>query len=501
MDTDELGVTPSLNLGLPATVPQSGMDRFTVAKWCLVLADVLVVVLAALIDTSALGISSLESLHLAGFRHLGENSSMLLWGCAGVIWLWVNKGNYSSRKTESQALAEALSVFSIAFLGDGASCFLFGAGESRIGFIASWVIFAVVLVLSRYLMRRILDRFGIWRIPVVIVGCGENAVDAANALLSENGLGYDIVGFFAPAAAQGGRQMICVGDKAWKVENLELGLERHLHDHGQATTVVLALEQDQGTLQQTLVEKLSIHHPHLKIAPPFRGLPLYGTETMHFFSHEVLFITVRNNLARLAPRCFKRAFDILVSIALLLMLSPLFLVVGALIMKTGARPFYGHTRVGRNGRLFKCLKFQSMVPNAGEVLKELLANDPAAREEWARDFKLKNDPRVTKIGDFLRRTSLDELPQLINVIKGEMSLVGPRPVVEAELERYGEYRENYLGACPGITGLWQISGRNDIDYARRVSFDTWYVRNWSVWYDLVILWRTVSVVFKRQGAY
>lgn len=499
MDIEEAEMMPTLSLS--GSVPEAGMDRFAVAKWCLVLTDLLVVFLASLIRASSFAPSLLDKLHLLGLHNLGQNLSMLLWGGSAVAWLWLAKGNYSSRKTESQALGEALCVFGVAFLGDGASCFLFGAGESRLSFITSWLIFAAGLVLCRFLMRRILDRFGIWRIPVVIVGTGGNAVDAAEALLSENGLGYDIVGFFAPDAELGTRSMVRIGDKTWKIESLERGLKRRLHDHGQATTVVLALEQDQAELQQALVEKLTVHHPHLKIAPPFRGLPLFGTETMHFFCHEVLFITVRNNLARLAPQCFKRAFDILVSGLALLALSPLFLVIGALIMRTGARPFYGHTRVGRRGRLFKCLKFQSMVPNAAEVLKELLAKDPEARAEWERDFKLKNDPRVTKIGDFLRRTSLDELPQLINVFRGEMSLVGPRPVVEAELERYGEYRDNYLGARPGITGLWQISGRNDIDYDRRVGYDTWYVRNWSVWYDLVILWRTVGVVLKRQGAY
>ena len=130
-----------------------------------------------------------------------------------------------------------------------------------------------------------------------------------------------------------------------------------------------------------------------------------------------------------------------------------------------------------------------------------MANDPTAREEWERDFKLKDDPRITRSGAFLRKTSLDELPQIFNVLRGEMSLVGPRPIIEEELERYGEFVGDYLMVKPGITGMWQVSGRSDTTYEERVQMDTWYVRNWSVWLDLMLLWRTVAAVLLRNGAY
>ncbi|MGU5120147.1 sugar transferase, partial [Escherichia coli] len=135
------------------------------------------------------------------------------------------------------------------------------------------------------------------------------------------------------------------------------------------------------------------------------------------------------------------------------------------------------------------------------VLENLLLNDPVSKMEWDATFKLKNDPRVTKIGAFLRRTSLDELPQLFNVLKGEMSLVGPRPIIDEELERYNDEVEYYLLSKPGMTGLWQVSGRSDVDYETRVYLDTWYVKNWSMWNDLVILFKTVNVVLRRDGAY
>ena len=142
-----------------------------------------------------------------------------------------------------------------------------------------------------------------------------------------------------------------------------------------------------------------------------------------------------------------------------------------------------------------------MCIDAKEKRAELLANELKAKEEWGREFKLKDDPRVTKSGDFLRKTSLDELPQIFNVLKGEMSLVGPRPIIQEEVVRYGEYINDYYMVRPGITGMWQTSGRSDTTYAERVHMDTWYVRNWNVWFDIVLLWRTFKVVVRGKGAY
>jgi exopolysaccharide production protein ExoY len=186
---------------------------------------------------------------------------------------------------------------------------------------------------------------------------------------------------------------------------------------------------------------------------------------------------------------------------LLLACSPLMLVVALLIwQRDGAPVLFAHYRVGRNGKLFRCLKFRTMLRNAEQVLGELLANDPKAREEWAREQKLANDPRITPVGHFLRKTSLDELPQLINVLRGEMSLVGPRPITVAELTKYGSVRWHYLCVRPGITGLWQVSGRNDVSYGERVALDRRYVESRSLWMDVAILVRTVKVVLARDGA-
>lgn len=197
----------------------------------------------------------------------------------------------------------------------------------------------------------------------------------------------------------------------------------------------------------------------------------------------------------------KRVLDVTGAIVLAAVFSPLIIAIIILMRREGDSIIYKHRRIGRNGRLFECLKFRTMVPNAEQVLRQLLETDPALKAEWVQDHKLRCDPRVTRLGKFLRRTSLDELPQLWNVIRGDMSLVGPRPVVREELLRYGRNVRTYMSAKPGITGLWQIKGRNDTDYRRRVVLDTYYVRNRGLALDLYILLQTTRVVLGGTGAY
>jgi lipopolysaccharide/colanic/teichoic acid biosynthesis glycosyltransferase len=162
---------------------------------------------------------------------------------------------------------------------------------------------------------------------------------------------------------------------------------------------------------------------------------------------------------------------------------------------------FAHRRVGAGGRPFYCLKFRTMVVDADRALDEALARDPALAAEWAASRKLTNDPRVTRIGRILRKTSLDELPQLINVLRLEMSLVGPRPIVEDEIPLYGEAIAQYYATRPGLTGLWQVSGRSNTSYAKRVQLDVWYVNNWTIWNDIAVLFKTIPVVLGRQGAH
>lgn len=197
----------------------------------------------------------------------------------------------------------------------------------------------------------------------------------------------------------------------------------------------------------------------------------------------------------------KRAFDVFAASTMLIFALPAMFFIAVIMFSTDRGPiFFGHERLGLNGRRFRCLKFRSMVVNSQEALQRHLELFPAARTEWEETQKLRNDPRITRLGQFLRVTSLDELPQLINVIRGDMSLVGPRPIVQDEVVRYADDIEHYSAVRPGITGLWQVSGRSDVGYDQRVQLDSTYVREWSFTGDMVILLKTVKVVALRSGS-
>jgi lipopolysaccharide/colanic/teichoic acid biosynthesis glycosyltransferase len=198
---------------------------------------------------------------------------------------------------------------------------------------------------------------------------------------------------------------------------------------------------------------------------------------------------------------FERAIELPVSFLLLLFLTPMMLIIAGLVMIDGGPALYRQERIGRGGRRFTCMKFRSMVVDADTRLQQFLDRDSRARAEWGRDHKLRYDPRITRFGQFLRRSSLDELPQLINVLRGDMSLVGPRPIVEAEIGRYGRRYASYCSVRPGITGLWQVSGRTDISYRRRVAMDVLYVRRRSLCLYVWLILATVPAVLARRGAH
>ena len=197
-----------------------------------------------------------------------------------------------------------------------------------------------------------------------------------------------------------------------------------------------------------------------------------------------------------------RAVDIIAALAFLIFFTPLLLAAAAAIkLQDGGPVLFGHTRIGLGGHRFKCLKLRSMVVDADARLAALLECDPVARREWERERKLRNDPRITWLGAFLRKSSIDELPQLLNVLRGEMSLIGPRPIVDAEVPRYGRWFRAYCSVRPGISGLWQVSGRNDVSYRRRVALDVMYVRQRSFMLNVWIALRTVPAVLLREGSY
>ena len=416
----------------------------------------------------------------------------LLLGIIGVAWFWMRLRHYTYRKPFWFELKEILRTLSILAVLELAVIAFSKLDSSRNLWLIIWIITFVFMPTLRVVTKKILIKSSWYKKDTIIIGNGKNAVDAYSALMQERYLGLNILGYIQTNVKDIQRLELPVLEysKLWKIANPE------------TTQFILALENGESEDRDLWLRELAKNKArYVTVVPTLRGLPLYSTDMSFLFSYEVMLLRINNNLAKRSSRFLKRTMDIIGSILLIIGLSPVLLALYFMIKKDGGNAIYGHPRIGRNGKTFKCLKFRSMVVNSKEVLEELLKNSPEARAEWEKDFKLKNDPRITKVGAFIRKTSLDELPQLFNVLKGEMSLVGPRPIVQEELERYEEDIDYYLMAKPGMTGLWQVSGRNDVDYDTRVYFDAWYVKNWSLWNDIAILFKTVNVVLNRDGAY
>ena len=447
------------------------------------------------------------------FQNVTEERTLILaLLIAGSLVVFQHFGHYSRRRQFWQELGDIAMVAAGALLFDLALLYLLKVNFSRLWVLTSWALVVPAVPLARLLVKKVALELGHWLQPTVIVGVGPNALEIAAAYDARNNhLGYQVQAFLDPCGAgeaapgadqAAGERWLQVGGRAIPVLALDAGAKELPGWLGQPH-VVVALELDEMLGREGLIESLSFYHGDIDVISPLKGLPINNTRVSHFFSRDILSLRIHNNLARPWPQLVKRAFDLVAASVLLLFLAPLLALVALKIrLADGGGVIFAHTRVGRHGQLFPCYKFRTMVANSAAVLAELLARDPVARAEWARDRKLRRDPRITGLGRFLRKTSLDELPQLLNVVRGEMSLVGPRPVVPDELELYGEAKIYYLQVRPGLTGLWQISGRNDIDYERRVSLDAWYVRNWTLWYDILILFRTLAVVpGKGNGAY
>jgi len=411
------------------------------------------------------------------------------------------KGHHVKRRPYANEIKEILKIILVMGLIDAALLFFDNRDSSRPALLATWLLVPCFILILRGLVKYTLMKMGGWIRPMVIIGWGENALQTARAFDEEALMGYRLIAFLIPEGKERLEHHYMNRNKQ-TIPCIYLGPdpEKTLKTLGDPHAVV-ALEQGGIDAYQGMIQQVNRRVPNMQVVPAVRGLPLYGMEVNHFFTHEVLLLTMRNNLARPGLQLIKRCFDLTASLAVIILGSPILLWIALKVLASGRPIFFGHKRVGQNGKHFLCYKFRTMAVNADVLLKELLERDPEARAEWDRDFKLKNDPRITSIGHFLRRTSLDELPQLWNVLKGEMSLVGPRPVVDAELERYGNQIDYYLEAKPGVTGLWQVSGRNDVSYDTRVYLDAWYVKNWSLFNDIVILLKTVKVIFKKDGAY
>ena len=347
----------------------------------------------------------------------------------------------------------------------------------------------------RYVLMKLLKVTQTFVKPVIIIGAGKTAELVLQFFEGDLGYRYRVVGLLDdnPISEMLPQKFLLLGTVS--------DAEEIIRDSGVQTVIITAPGMDSARLEK-LVTKIQPLVRDILFVPDLMMLPLGHVGVEPFYTEKVFMLSIRNNLARRRNRLAKRIFDLVATVVGGLLILPILLILAVLVgIDNKGRIIFAHRRVGRKGKLFPCYKFQSMVPDAQERLEEYLAKNPAAREEWEESFKLTNDPRVTKLGAFLRKTSLDELPQLWNVLMGDMSLVGPRPIVTKEIERYGDYIREYYMVPPGITGMWQVNGRSDTTYEERVAMDTWYVRNWSVWIDLVYLFKTVKAVFTGKGAY
>ncbi len=358
--------------------------------------------------------------------------------------------------------------------------------------LAADVVFLTLgLSLIRAIVRFSLRNRDWWCQPVLIVGSGAAAEAKYEKLLRNRTEGLRPVGIvFLPEQFWNSPN----GNHSWYLGPLS-DLEAVLV--GTSTSRIIVAECD-------VHHKLSVdaycNIPHVSVRTSLRTFPTEKTRLTDVDGH------IELNCVHSIQSCVSQTAKRILDLGLMLLCSPLLVpvlsVIAVLVRLSSPGPiFYSQERIGRNGRFFRAWKFRSMVMNADEMLEKYLLQHPELRAEWDRDHKLKNDPRITFIGKFLRKTSLDELPQLWNVLVGEMSLVGPRPIVQAEIRKYGDVFELYKLVRPGITGLWQVSGRNNTTYQERLELDRRYVQNWSFMLDVYILYRTIRTAIMQEGAY
>jgi Undecaprenyl-phosphate galactose phosphotransferase WbaP len=351
--------------------------------------------------------------------------------------------------------------------------------------VTALLISLITIPVMRFISRRIFCNFHWWGLPVLIFG-GQKAASNYEYLSSRPYFGLRPLGIIGQPGSYpylGGFEMAST-----------------IANRNGIFWAIVALPEQSSQEILWLVRKYVRYFPHVFFVSNLEEFPSLWNRS--FDLGNIHGISIHSNLLLPLPRFVKRLVDLAMVITLGLITFPLWAAIVLLVKYSSPGPvFFAQERIGYKGRRFKTWKFRTMVTNGDQLLHECMKNDPALREEWMRNQKLKNDPRVTGIGRWLRKTSLDELPQLWNILSGEMSMVGPRPIIENEIERYGDCFSLYKRVVPGLTGLWQISGRNNTTYQERVRLDGYYVRNWSPWMDIYILARTLKVVLFHEGAY
>ncbi|WP_256626009.1 undecaprenyl-phosphate galactose phosphotransferase WbaP [Selenomonas ruminantium] len=349
-------------------------------------------------------------------------------------------------------------------------------------FLLFWLLMLLVLYSERLLVSIYLKHRHHLYEDVILIGAGKTAERTLHFFKDDLGYRYNIVGFLDdnPISEQIPGQYKMLGN----VDEAETIIKNTA-----IQTVIITAPGMERAKMQNLITKVQPHVRNLSYVPDLIGTPMADVEAQSLFSEEILMLHMKNNLALRRNRIYKRFFDLVLTLIGGIAISPILVCLAICIkLDTKGSVFYNADRIGKDGKNFKCYKFRSMHVNADEILQDYLKENPEAAAEWKEYAKLRDyDPRVTKAGTWMRKYSLDELPQIFNVIKGDMSLVGPRPYLPREKEDIGEELSTITMSVPGITGYWQVSGRNDVSFQERVTMDAWYVRNWSVWLDIFAL--------------
>ncbi len=372
---------------------------------------------------------------------------------------------------------------------------------SRTWVIMTWLLTIIVIPQIRYFGKLALIKVHIWNKPVLIVGAGKTGQLIVNALTREKTMGYEIIGVLDDILDLEGlvnpktKCNISILGTFDEVEKVILG-----------TNIQEVIVAAPGLPPKELVEltnRLQSLTNNVMLVPDLVGLSMSGIEVGYFFDEQTLLLNLKNKLRSTFNRAVKRTFDLVFGSLFLILSVPIVIVIAiALKLDSPGPVFFSQDRLGQNGLIFTCYKFRTMYLAGEKLLKNHLKKNKEARQEWETYNKLKNsDPRITRVGSLLRKFSLDELPQLLNVLMGDMSLVGPRPYMMRERIQMGNFCHEIQVSRPGITGLWQVSGRNEIEFEGRLKLDVWYVRNWSLLLDMILLVRTIRVVLKRDGAY
>jgi Undecaprenyl-phosphate galactose phosphotransferase WbaP len=351
------------------------------------------------------------------------------------------------------------------------------------------------LLVNRYLMRLLLAAIGLWKKPTLLIGAGKTAEMITAAFQEDAHIGYEVIGIFDDNHL---RPLVQNYQYLGGLDNLERVVrESAIQD------VLIALPGLEREKLLDLIYRIQPYVKNISLVPDLYGVPLSNIEVNTYFNQKTMTLTLHNNFLNLWSRSFKRIFDIVAGMIIIIPTIPILALLIVLIKWDSRGPaFHNATRIGKNGKKFICYKFRTMHVDGDAMLEPYFAEHPEAESEWERFAKLKGaDPRVTQIGKLLRKYSLDELPQILNVLIGNMSLVGPRPYLPRERDQMNYFYDTIVEAKPGITGLWQISGRNDVEFTGRLELDVWYVRNWSFWLDVAMLLKTVKVVFGKLGAY